>query len=71
MTTQKITAPVGCWWLDDGADSGVWPVEVESISIFGVTVRGTHPNGPYFNESITVPRVRVYDSQFNRPAVEP
>lgn len=55
------------WWLDDGAGSGVWPVALRSVSIFGAVVEGTHPNGPYYGERITVDRVRVYDSAFTRP----
>ena len=62
-----IEAPNGRWWLDDGADSGVWPCEVVSVNIFGATVRVTHPNGPYQGETITVDRKRVYDNRFNHP----
>lgn len=55
------------WWLDDGADSGVWPVIVHGQSIFGVRVEGTNPGGPYYGETITVDRHRVYDNAFTHP----
>jgi hypothetical protein len=65
--TDTIKAPVGRWWLDDGKDSGVWPCIVHSVHVFGVTVEGDHPNGPYYRERLVVDRNRVYDSGFNRP----
>ncbi len=65
-----IVDPVGCWWLDDGDDSGVWPCDVVDVNVLGVVVRQTHPDGPYAGNTITVPRGRVYDSDFNRPARE-
>lgn len=56
----------GNWWLDEGAQSGVWPCEVLRASIFGVTVRTTHEGSMYHGETIVVDRNRVYDSGFNR-----
>lgn len=62
-----IAAPKGSWWLDEGQQSGVWPCEVLSISIFGVTVRPTHKGSMYYGETILVDRKRVYDNAFNHP----
>lgn len=69
MTQIKPPEGSPTWWLDDGADSGVWPCKVIGISLWPghVTVEGTHPNGPYYGEEITVPRQRVYDGKGNRP----
>ena len=64
MTETPQTAPVGRWWLDDGKDSGVWPCDVLSRNLFGVTVRPTL--GPNKGETFTVESSRVYDSAFNR-----
>lgn len=66
---MSIVEPDGRWWLDDGRDSGVWPCKVHSITIFGVSIEGDHPNGPYYGERITVDRHRVYDNRGNHPRV--
>lgn len=66
---KRVKEPDGRWWLDDGADSGVWPVKLHMCTIFGATVEGDHPNGPYYGETITVHDSRVYDNRGNRPAL--
>ena len=66
-----IAAPEGRWWLDEGADSGVWPCDVLSMNVFGVRVRPTHDGSMYFGETIVVPRNRVHDNAFNHPTRTP
>jgi len=67
-STASTVEPVGLWWLDCGADSGVWPCEVLRPSMWGHwVVKPTHPSAPDFGEEIHVPQNRIYDSNFNRP----
>lgn len=60
-----IPAIQGNWWLDEGHYSGVWPCEVLSASVFGLTVRTTHTGSMYHGETIVVNSNRVYDSGLN------
>ena len=68
-TEETIPPPVGYWWLDYGSDEGVWPCDVLRFSAWPghVVVRPTHEAAPGYGTEMHVPRMRVYDSAFNRP----
>lgn len=70
MTTAAISEPEGRWWLDCGADSGVWPCDVVRPIITGHwIVIPTHDAAPDAWTEIAVPRGRIYDNAFNRPHI--
>lgn len=70
--SAKLTEPVGSWWLDYGADEGVWPCDVVRRHVLPgyVVVVPTHESAPGYGTTMAVPRNRVYDSNFNRPKWE-
>ena len=67
MSSPAITKPVGRWWaaFDNGE---VWPVDVLTVTPFGIRVQATHDAAPAGEHVLHTSR--VYDSKFNRPRVD-
>ena len=62
-----VTSPEGRWWCayEDGT---VWPCDIISIGVFGVSLTPLRP-APDAGQRRVVPLARVYDNAFDHPRV--